>query len=907
MKDLQKRLSKPPIDCWPDVRWWLAEGFHTDETLKNDIGMLHEAGFGAVEFLAMDEPGADHSRYGWGSEEWVHDSQTIIREATTRGMGVSFTSGTNWSNANLTTINPDDRAASKELDYTAESLKSGESRSGPLRRADIKRPNVKAQDLLAVVAVKRTGEKNGAVLLDRESALVLSDQVSGENLDWTAPAGEWELFAFWLHGTGQTASPSVSVSYTVNYIDRYGIDALTDYWDKEVLTGELRDLIRKNGRVQMYMDSLELSTYGRGGQFWGCHLLEEFQKRRGYDLVPALPFVLKKGGFMAGPGDFQYRYEPEKPGDPFIAKLRNDLYQTMTELYIDNMLKPMSQWLHRNGMGLRAEISYGMPFEISIPGKYVDGIETESLEFASQIEPYRNLAGPAHLFNKLYSSETGATMLNYQMGLDFYTQIIFTQFAAGVARTVLHGYSSIAGSEGATYWPGHEGMWPIFSERFGCRQPAWGHYGDWTAMLARYQLILRQGKPREDLGILRLDYNFNNLYIFTGGEKDLYENQMMRANEGIYWQDMGLQNSGYTFDYFAPQILEDEDIPYAAGELGGPGYRALILYQEALPLSSAKRILALAKQGLPVLIVNGVTERIRPVLSKTHDKAASRTPFNNESDRELAAVMAELKTLDNVVETGDQAKTKDLLGSLGVNPRAAFTEPNRNILTCLREDGDKRYLFVYNYMYARREAFTFDIKIEGAGKPWRLNCWTGQAEELGAYVRDVAHTTVTVTLRPGEAAVIAVDTAGADPLYALGIGGAAGGMAVGSADNGEILRREGRLVLKAYHGGVYTVSLSDGRELKTEVTVPGGIDLKTWDLEIEDWDEGEKKTIVEDRGLGIVTREVYYETKKTRIPVGPTALKPWREIPAAGPAVSGVGRYTASFTLPADWQASNGA
>jgi hypothetical protein len=862
--------------------------------LKNDIRLLYEAGFGAVEFLAMDEPGVDHSLYGWGSEEWVHDSQTIIREAAARGMGVSFTSGTNWSNANLTTISPDDRAAAKELDYTVESLKAGESRSGPLQQAFIKMPNVKAQELIAVAAVKRIGQKNGAVLLDRESALVLTGKVSGGNLNWTAPAGEWELFAFWLHGTGQTASPSVSVSYTVNYIDRYGIDALTGYWDREVLTGELRDLIRKNGRIQMYMDSLELSTYGRGGQFWGYHLLEEFQKRRVYDLTPYLPFVLKKGGFISGPKDFQYFYESD---DPFIPKLRNDLYQTMTELYIDNMLKPMSEWLHRNGMGLRAEISYGMPFEISIPGKYVAGIETESLEFASQIEPYRNLAGPAHLFNKLYSSETGATMLNYQMGLDFYTQIIFTQFAAGVARTVLHGYSSIAGSEGATYWPGHEGMLPIFSERFGCRQPAWGHYTGWTTMLARYQMILRQGKPRVDLGILRLDYNFNNLYMFAGDEKDSYENQMMRANEGVYWQDMELQNTGYTFDYFAPQTLEDTGITYAAGELapGGPGYRALIIYQEALPLPAAKRILAWAKEGLPVLIVNGVTERIRPALSKTHGKAASHTPFNSESDNELATVMEEMKALTNVAETDDQSKTRDILKSLGVNPRAAFKEPNKHILTSLREDGDKRYLFVYNYMYTRREAFCCTVSIEGTGKPWRLNCWTGEAEELGLYVRDAAHTTVSVTLEPGEAALIALDTAGADPLYAL------------STDAGEILRRKGRLALRAFRSGVYTTRLSDGAELKTEAAVPDTILLKTWDLKVEDWDEGEKKTIVEDRGLGIVTREVYYETKKTPIPVGPTELKPWREIPALGPSVSGVGFYKTSFTLPESWNAGNGA
>jgi hypothetical protein len=903
MKDIQLKLAKPPIEFWPDVRWWLAEGFHTDETLKKDIQMLYDAGFGAAEFLAMDEHGVDHSKYGWGSEEWVHDTHTIIREVTARKMGASVTSGANWSNANLITINPDDKAAAKELDFTVESLKAGQSRSGPLQRTKPFMPNVHVQELVAVVAAQRRGEKDGRVLLDKNSLQVLTGLVSGESLEWQAPAGEWELFAFWLHGTGQTASPSVSVSYTVNYLDRYGVDALIEYWNKEVLTSELRERIKANGRVQMYMDSLELSTFGKGGQFWGYHFIGEFQKRRGYDLVPYLPFVPKKGGFMGGPGEYQYRFEPDpSDGDAvvFVQKLRNDLYQTMSELYIECMLKPMQEWLHSVGMGLRAEISYGMPFEISLPGKYVDGIETESLEFASQIEPYRNLAGPAHLFGKLYSSETGATMLNYQMGLDFYTQIIYTQFAAGVARTVFHGYSSIAGSEAATYWPGHEGMWPLFSERFGCRQPAFQHYNDWTAMLARYQMILRQGKPRIDLGILRLDYNFNNLYMNPGSggnEKTLYETGLMRANKGIYWQDMGLQNAGYTFDYFAPQICEDVDICFRDGVIApdGPGYKALIIYQEVMPLSSAKQILQWAKEGLPVVLVNGTTEQIRPAVSKTHGKAACMTPFNGESDAELAKLIAELKALPNVKELDHQRDTNEALSALGVLPRAEFTAPNKQILSCLREDGGRQYLYVYNYLYTQKEAFNFEIALEGEGVPWRIDCWTAQIQELGSYTIRDKRTFITLSLMPGEAAVIALDATRQVPLHGT------------SAPSCAILKEGDTLMIRACESGTHRITLSDGREIAANVTTPNPISLTQWDLEVEDWNEGDKKAIIEDRGLGLVTKEVYFETKKTRIPVGKTGLKPWKDIPSVGPAVSGLGYYTTAFTLPSEWGTDTGA
>ena len=40
-----------------------------------------------------------------------------------------------------------------------------------------------------------------------------------------------------------------------------------------------------------------------------------------------------------------------------------------------------------------------------------------------------------------------------------------------------------------------------------------------------------------------------------------------------------------------------------------------------------------------------------------------------------------------------------------------------------------------------------------------------------------------------------------------------------------------------------------------------------------------------------MTREVYYETKKTMIDAGETELIPWKDIPAVGKEVSGIGYY----------------
>lgn len=883
-----KKLQKPADEFKPDIRWWLAEGLNTDETLKHDLDLLKDSGFGAVEFLAMDEPGADSKIYGWGSEEWVHDSELMFRETTKRGMGVSATCGTNWSNCNLTTITPDDKAAAKELDYALERLKSGESRKGKLKKSKLIMPGVTKQEFVAVVAIRDLGEKDGKHYLDKDSAIVLNHQVIGGELNFTAPGdGEYLLFTFWIHGTGQTANPSCSVSYTVNYMDHYGIDAFIRYWDREVITPELRKTLEQNGRAMMYMDSLELATFGQGGQLWGYNFVDEFKKRRGYDIVPYLPFVIKRPGMMQPVHEYYYYMKDSV----FAEKLLNDLYQTATDMYCENMMKPMKEWCNKNHMWLRSEISYGLPFEISQPGKYVDDVETESLEFASQIEPYRNLAGTAHVYGRMYSSETGATTMNYKMPLDFYTQIIYTQFAAGVTKTVLHGYSSIAGSEQSTYWPGHEGMWPIFSERFGSRQPAYQHYNDWTGMLARYQMLLREGKPRMDLAILRLDYNFNNLYFAAeSGEKDLYEHQLMRGHEGIYWKDMNLQDAGYTWDYFAPQILEEDFVDTRYGVLlpDGPGYQAIVIFQSILPVTTAKKILEMARKGLPVVFVNGCSETIRPGVTVTHKKAAAMTPFNDGKDEELAVIVREIKSVPTTKEINVQSETIQALAELGIQPRVSFTEPNTKVLTLLKETEKEIIYYAYNMQYTETEDFTFTAAINGAGKPYKIDCWNGRAEEVGCYKIEKGKTFITTVLAPGEACIYVIEK-GQETLHAV------------EARGLTIVADKGKLIAKAESSGDYDVVLSDGTGKKVSIVVPEKIVINKWNLEVEDWNEGDKVVIQEDRGVGHITTEVHFETKKTLLNAGRVELKPWMDIPEIGPDVSGVGYYTASFTTPADW------
>jgi hypothetical protein len=1029
-------FDEPGMKYRPGTRWWMAEGLHTDETIVKTVKELHDMGIGLIEFVCRQGgaripedldttrwPNVERAEniYSWGSEEWRHDSTLAIQEATKYGMGFSITSGTNWGNANVPRkyLKPDHDGAGKSLGYKIQTVTGGATLKGRLPRSAIAAPSaalkarlkpedyVKRQDLVAVVAMKRDPSSDATLLdgiinmnistpdrvmvYDDSQTVVLTDLVRRDSvpvtaetmkdptgaaefmLDWTPPyTGTWDIYCFWVQGTGQSPEPSSDVNFTINYVDRAGIDVLIDFYENVFFAGQLKDVIRKNGKGEIYMDSIEISTTnGQTGQFWGLTFLDEFKKAHGYKLDRYLPYIIRSGGRA----EFT-KYHTKMLGSDGVMeeKIRSDVYDVMTDCYINNVLLPLKTWLNdKMNMKLRAEIAYNLPYDVSLAGRGVDYVEAESLDYGEQIDTFRTTAGAANVYGRRISSETGALSgQNYAHGLERYMKLINTQFAGGVQYAVWHGYASLSGpvprntdlgswstaneTNNQTWWPGGEVMGPGFSDRLGPRQPAFGHYGDFMTKISRDQAILQQGKPQIDLAILKTDYY--NTHNYEGSATDV---DSMRNRKAIFIKDLSLQDAGYTYNYFAPENLEvlkkDGSTLYRKSEGLVPdnvGYQAAIVYQENMRVESAKILLDLAKQGMPIVIVNGLTARhmttksasnygqvIGPshplaaanphyvATSKLHKKAAVYTLGNDGREAELANIMSELKTLDNVRELTPKGvpinpnnpdpeawgyddiyfynKTGILkaLQDLGVRPRAEFAKANKNYLTAMRRTGDTLYLWVYNFMSNdefKPTPVTFEldnsinISVNEAGKPYTINTWTGDVSELGAYTIRDGHTSFNLTLEPGETTIIALDLK--DP---------GNGLHAVSTNADKVLLKDGVVSVYATESGSYTTTLSDGTKVVNKIRAPGKIRLDKWNLTVEDWTRGDLVKITENRGLGYSTTEAYWTTKKTPIAVGETPLIPWKNIPAAGEKVSGTGTYTTTFKLPADWSKTNGA
>ncbi|MBE5762477.1 MAG: hypothetical protein E7334_10880, partial [Clostridiales bacterium] len=735
--------------------------------------------------------------------------------------------------------------------------------------------------------------------LDFASLTDLSDRViktdDGYYLDFTAPDGNWAIFVYWMHGTGQIASPSVSTNYTINYMDKYGVEALIDYWEKVVLTDDMKSIISENGRGEIYMDSLELVTRGAGGLLWGYDLKKAFSDVKGYDITKYLPIITADRARYQSKGDKAYDYTVDDDHLETANKIRTDYYSLISELYCENVLKPLQSWLHTYGMKLRAEPSYGVNFEISTPAKYIDGIETESFAQTADIDLYRGMLGSANVYDRPFSSETGAIHAhNYLYPMLTWTQLCYLQFAMGVTRTVFHGYSAIEGSEADTYWPGHEGMYTWFTERFGSRQPASIHYRDWTDMLARCQKMLRQGKPARDIAILRSDYFYPN--YGQSKEHQTFEKNFMMYDKSFFWHDRDLEHSGYAYDYFSPLLLTDRERIVCDGKMllpEGPGYRAIVLYQEGLEIDAAKALLEIAKTGLPVIFVNNTYETwTYNVPDRYHEKAASKTVYLSESENELSSIVNAIKELENVYELDSPSQLKAKLIKLGIYPKAGFVSPNNRILTCSRWDKENkmRYTFAYCYKFKVEEnmpACDLELSLEGIGQPYAINEWTGEVTELGLYRHENGHTIIPLSFIPGQCALIALDLSQTENLHAI------------QADM-PIFKNDGLFARVTDDDNIYA-KLSDGRSVEVFTSLPDELKLDRFNITVEDWNEGDKVVNIEEK-FGHITREVYYTTKKTPIVFKDSPAVAWKDLPYKDmEKVSGVGTYETEFILDKAW------
>ena len=67
--EIERRYTAPSIDNRSEVRWWMAEAGHTDETIRAEIQAMYDGGFRGVELCAQGEDEISEGDYGYGTAQ----------------------------------------------------------------------------------------------------------------------------------------------------------------------------------------------------------------------------------------------------------------------------------------------------------------------------------------------------------------------------------------------------------------------------------------------------------------------------------------------------------------------------------------------------------------------------------------------------------------------------------------------------------------------------------------------------------------------------------------------------------------------------------------------------------------------------------------------------------------------
>ncbi len=378
--ELEQGWANPPRDARLRAYWWWLNGCVTKEAITRDLEEMKAKGFGGALICDADgsnEDGNERAPHGptFFSSAWRELYKHSLREADRLGLEMSLNIQSGW-NLGGPMVTADDAAkkiawSETRLSGPAEieqKLPEPASRDGYYRDAFVvayrlKPAEAKQSASGGQLAKRRTlqnwEQKAGHNPLDSsapDTSLLFEDVAAeaGEEdaraadvldltakmdkdgtLRWNAPAGAWQVFRFGCTIGDNSYVQTCSEGWKGFALDVLDAGAFGRYWDA-VVEPLIADAGALAGTTLKYLhtDSWECEPMN-----WTPALREEFQKRRGYDLLPWLPVL---AGRIVESRDASNRF-------------LHDFRKTLGDLAIDNHYQPFRAAARKHGLLIHPE------------------------------------------------------------------------------------------------------------------------------------------------------------------------------------------------------------------------------------------------------------------------------------------------------------------------------------------------------------------------------------------------------------------------------------------------------------------------------------------------------------------------------------------------------------------------
>ena len=615
----------------PWARWWWEGSAVNKKDLTANLQDYYNAGLGGMEITPIyGVHGYEKQFINFLSPQWMQMLDYTLKEAKRIGIGVDLANGTGWPFGGPTIT---DKYASKTIYYKTYQLNSGDElkepviykQQGLVRAANNK--TVKVDEVNPVIAENKNlqdlaldqiifpAELPVKLLMaynDKGAAINLTDKVDANGrLNWKAPDGKWVLYALFqgLHGKMVERAAPGGEGYA---IDHFSAEALHHYLKRfdDAFNGHDVSYIRA-----LFNDSYEVDD-ARGQSNWTPDFLQEFKKRRGYDLRKYLPAL--------------FQHSDSETNSRVIFDYRT----TIGELILENFTQQWKKWGTTKGAIIRNQ-SHGSPANLLDLYGAIDIPETEGTD----ILRYKFATSVSHVMGKKLTSSESATWLNehflsswvdVKKALDLY-------WLGGVNHLFYHG---VCYSPKDEKWPG----WLFYAAvHFQQTNPQWKDFHALNEYVARTQTFLQAGKPDNDVLVYYpladrySDPGRDLLQHFDGMGKEFAGTDFEKVSEWMMAHD-------YCFDFFSDKQLQHISGAGKTLVTGGNKYQVILLpANQYIPERSFQKLVDLAKNGATVLVYKNLPKDVPGFYKLKERRAAfqnllSRLKFTKDEGIEKAVI-----------------------------------------------------------------------------------------------------------------------------------------------------------------------------------------------------------------------------------------------------------------------------
>ncbi|MBN2590544.1 MAG: hypothetical protein JXA96_11840 [Sedimentisphaerales bacterium] len=630
---------------WPEIssqtkpwtRWWWMGSIVNKKDLTIEMEKYAKAGLGGLEITPIyGVKGYEDKFIDYLTPQWMEMLVHTLEEADRLGIGIDMATGNGWPFGGLWVQND---TACKNMTYRKYSLKEGEKLKETV--AMIQRPMVRAiggridisqlkeplsdndnlQEMaLEQVRFEKPMQFNSLMAYSDEGQILdLSEKVDVNGiLDWTAPSGNWTLYAIfqgWHGKMVERAGPGGEG----NVIDHFSSKALNDYlakFDKAFSEYHGHLAHESTGKIPVlqsirafFNDSYEVDD-ASGESDWTDDFFNEFERLRGYDLRKHLPALFGED-------------TAEKNG-----RVICDYRETISDLLLEEFTVAWRKWAEKNGATIRNQ-AHGSPANL-LDLYAASGIpETEG----SDLLGYKLASSAAHVTgNKLASSEA-ATWLDehFFSSLGDVKPVLDKFFLGGINHICYHGTTYSPQSE---EWPG----WMFYaSVHFGTTNTFWKDFHALNTYVTRCQSFLQAGKPDNDILVY---FPIYDLWSQLGRSRLVHFSATApRTIAGI---GQKLLQGGYSFDFVSDRQINDVEFSDGSLQTGDISYRAIIVPRcNLIPLETFQKLLGLAKSGAKIIFENNLPSDV-PGLNNLEQKriefkkAVSEIDFTNQQNMKVA-------------------------------------------------------------------------------------------------------------------------------------------------------------------------------------------------------------------------------------------------------------------------------